>query len=62
MADVAREFPDWRPSRAPSGMYYAGRADTALVMGEDPVDLRDQILGWIGRHETRALETPGGDR
>jgi hypothetical protein len=51
LADVEAEYPDWRPWRAPSGLYYAGRPDTAQVMGEDPSDLRDQIRGWIGRHE-----------
>lgn len=51
LEDVAREFPDWRPWRAPSGMCYAGAPGTAQVMGEDPTDLRDQIIGWIGRHE-----------
>jgi len=43
--------PDWRLWRPPSDMYYAGRPDTAQVIGEDPLDLRDQILGWIGRRE-----------
>jgi hypothetical protein len=51
LADVAREFPDWHPCRGPSGLYYAGRTDTAQVSGEDPLDLRDQIRGWIGRHD-----------
>jgi hypothetical protein len=31
-------------------MCYASAPDTAQVMGEDPLDLRDQIIGWIGRH------------
>lgn len=51
LEDVAREYPDWRPWRAPSGLYYAGRTDSGKVMGEDPLDLRDQIRGWIGRNE-----------
>jgi hypothetical protein len=51
LEDVAREYPDWRPWRAPSGLCYAGRPDTDQVMGEDPLDLLDQIRGWIGRHE-----------
>ena len=49
--DVAREFPDWEPRRATSGLYYARAPGTDRIMGEDPLDLRDQIRGWIGRHE-----------
>ena len=45
LADVQREFPEWKPWRGPSGSYYAGRPDTAQVMGEDLLDLRDQIRG-----------------
>jgi hypothetical protein len=51
LADVEAEYPEWRPQRGISGLYYAGRPDTAVVIGEDPSDLRDQIRGWIGRHE-----------
>ncbi|HEX4101539.1 MAG TPA: hypothetical protein VHY21_13525 [Pseudonocardiaceae bacterium] len=64
LADVAREFPDWEPRRATSGLCYARAPGTELVMGEDPLDLRDQIRGWLGRHDdwspagTRRL--PGG--
>lgn len=51
LEDVAREFPGWNPWRAPSGLCYAGAPGTAQVMGEDPTDLRDQIVAWIGRHQ-----------
>ena len=47
LEDVAAEFPDWNAWRGPSGLYYAGRADTAQVQGEDPMDLRDQIIRQI---------------
>ncbi|HEY2579125.1 MAG TPA: hypothetical protein VGI74_22685 [Streptosporangiaceae bacterium] len=48
LADVQREYPSWRCSRAVSGLCYARRADAkpgdrASVKGEDPLDLRDQI-------------------
>lgn len=51
LADVAREFPDWEPRRATSGLYYARAPGADAIVGEDPLDLRDQIRGWIGRHE-----------
>jgi hypothetical protein len=42
----AREFPHWRVWRGISGLVFARRVKpdpTALVHGEDAVDLRDQI-------------------
>jgi hypothetical protein len=61
--DVAREFPDWQPHRATNGLYYASAPGAGHVVGEDPLDLRDQIRGWLGRHEDRgptgAQEGPG---
>jgi hypothetical protein len=50
LGDVAREFPDWQPYRAANGLYYAQAPGAGHVIGEDPVDLRDQIRGWLGRH------------
>jgi hypothetical protein len=50
LADVAREFPDWRPYRATSGLCFTHAPGGGQVMGEDPLDLRDQIRGWLGRH------------
>jgi hypothetical protein len=49
LTDVQREFPKWQCWRAVSGLYYARRADAesgdhAHVKGEDPMDLRDQII------------------
>jgi hypothetical protein len=48
LADVQKEYPQWRCSRAVSGLYYARRSEAgagehAHVNGEDPLDLRDQI-------------------
>ena len=51
LADVACEFPEWEPLRATSGLYHAQAPGTDRVMGEDPLDLRGQIRGWLGRHE-----------
>lgn len=49
LADVGREFPEWECWRAISGMVYARRRDAARdnanpVKGEDPRDLRDEII------------------
>jgi hypothetical protein len=57
LADVQREFPGWECWRGTSGRYYAlhHAAPGSLcfdVHGEDPLDLRDMIRGWIGRNET----------
>lgn len=43
----AAEFPDWTASRAVSGLLHARKAGVIpplAVSGEDPVDLRDQII------------------
>lgn len=49
LADVQREFADWHCWRAVSGLLYArhasaGPGEPATVQGEDPRDLRDQII------------------
>jgi hypothetical protein len=54
LADVQREYPDWKCWRAVSGLCYARPAtaesgDPASVMGEDPLDLRDQIRRALSR-------------
>jgi hypothetical protein len=56
LADVATEFPGWECWRGTSGRYYGRRCGRprehrAHVDGEDPRDLRDSILRWIGNHE-----------
>jgi hypothetical protein len=49
LAEVQRQYPAWRCWRAVSGLYYARPAeaspgDRAPVRGEDPLDLRHQII------------------
>ncbi len=56
LADVQRQFPRWRCWRAISGMYYARRANAlpehdAAIKGEDPIDLRDQIIRAASQDE-----------
>lgn len=48
LGDVQREFPGWSCWKAVSGLYHARRASLppgagAVLQGEDPLDLRDQI-------------------
>jgi hypothetical protein len=41
------EFPDWQVWRGTNRLYYARRPGTVplvIVHGEDPADLRDQII------------------
>lgn len=54
LEDVAREFRRWDVWVGIAGLHYARRHKTsppAVVRGEDPTDLRDQIQGWEGTHE-----------
>jgi len=56
LADVQREFAGWEAWRGISGRYYARRAgkpraNRAQVEGEDPRDLRDSIIRWLGLNE-----------
>jgi hypothetical protein len=49
LADVQREFPSWLCWRGISGLSHARRRDSvpgtaAQATGEDPGDLRDQII------------------
>jgi hypothetical protein len=53
LADVQREFCGWECWHGASGLYYARpagrpRRHRAPVQGEDPRDLRDEILRYIG--------------
>jgi hypothetical protein len=53
LADVEHEWPRWHTWKGISGLVYASRNLTsppAVVRGEDPQDLRDQIRGWEGRN------------
>lgn len=49
LADVAREFLGWDCWRAVSGLYVARRHGSIMAeaTGEDPQDLRDQIIRAI---------------
>jgi hypothetical protein len=51
--DIRREFTEWEAWRGVSGLYYA-RPDghpRAQACGEDPLDLRDQIIKWVWMHQ-----------
>ena len=53
LADVEREWPRWHTWKGIAGLVYAQRNKTsppAVLRGEDPLDLRDQIRGWEGNH------------
>jgi hypothetical protein len=55
LEDVAAEYPRWYTWRGIAGLVYARRLKTSpppVVRAEDPVDLRDQIRGWEGKHGT----------
>jgi hypothetical protein len=46
------EFPAWEMWEGVNGLVYARKPLTSppvVLRGEDPVDLRDQIRGWLGR-------------
>jgi hypothetical protein len=58
LADVQREYPTWRCRRDISGLYYACPASAepghqAIVKGEDPLDLRDQIRRAVSQQDHR---------
>jgi hypothetical protein len=54
--DIRREFPNWEISRGVSCHCHADRNvnPRAHAVGEDPLDLRDQIIKWKWQH-------PGSD-
>jgi hypothetical protein len=56
LSDVADDYPDWEVTTGVNGLCY-GRLyrvhPPVLLVGEDPLDLRDQIRGWLGRNEWR---------
>jgi hypothetical protein len=54
LEDLQREFPDWAIStdRDFTGFYFAYRQPlSATLSGENPAKLREQIRGWLGRHD-----------
>jgi hypothetical protein len=50
--ELMKEFPSWSINQGISRLWYARRADSALLSGEDLLDLRDQIIKWIRRHDS----------
>ena len=52
LADLWREYPSWEIWEGIAGLVYARKLNTSppvVLRGEDCVDLRDQIRGWLGR-------------
>ena len=50
------EFPDWHVWRGVNGVLYAGLRKSSppvVVRGEDPVDLRDEIVRADGKRRWR---------
>ena len=51
--DIAREFPAWEAWRGMNRLWHArirGATPPVMVHGEDPVDLRDQIIAYEYRY------------
>jgi hypothetical protein len=60
LEELRAEFPDWIIDKGISGLYYARRPqDSPILSGEDLLGMRDQILGWIRRHDHQADTTVG---
>ena len=54
VASLAQEFPAWEAWQGLDRLWHArvrGATPPVMVHGEDLVDLRDQILGHLGRTE-----------
>jgi hypothetical protein len=54
MESLAAEFPAWEAWQGIDCMWHArikGAVPPVMVHGEDLVDLRDQIRGYLGRTE-----------
>jgi hypothetical protein len=53
LEDVKRDYPHWEIWLGINGLSYGRRYQSsppAVITGEDPLDLRDQIRGWEGKH------------
>jgi hypothetical protein len=60
LEQLRAEFPDWIIDKGISGLYYARRPqDAPILSGEDLLNMRDQISGWIRRHDHKADTTAG---
>jgi hypothetical protein len=67
LADVQHEFPFYECWRATSGLYYARRPGRprrhkADAIGEDPRDLRDQIIRHKAQMDEEAWRAAVADR
>jgi hypothetical protein len=54
-AEIAREFPGWDAWQGIDRLWHArirGAVPPVMVHGEDLVDLRDQIIRYMGRSES----------
>jgi hypothetical protein len=54
LADIEAEFPGWHAWKGIAGLCYARKmlsSPPVVIRAEDAVDLRDQIRGWLGRHD-----------
>jgi hypothetical protein len=52
-ASIAQEFPGWEAWCGLNGLWHArlvGSEPIAMVHGNNPEDIRDQIRLWIGEH------------
>lgn len=49
--DLMDEFDGWSVGGGISGLWFARRADSALISGESLAELRDAIISWLWRHE-----------
>jgi hypothetical protein len=50
--EIAAEFPGWEAWQGIDRLWHArirGATPPVMVHGEDLVDLRDQIIGYLGR-------------
>jgi hypothetical protein len=60
LEELRAEFPDWVIDKGLSGRYYAHRpADSPVLSGDDLLDTRDRILGWVRRHAWNERTTAG---
>jgi hypothetical protein len=60
LEELRAEFPDWIIDRGLSGRYYAWRPRASPILsGEDLLDLRDQVLGWVRRQARQEQATVG---
>ncbi|MGO9159810.1 MAG: hypothetical protein ACLP7J_03730 [Streptosporangiaceae bacterium] len=54
-SDIAREFPGWEAWQGMNRLWHArirGATPPVMVHGEDPVDLRDQIIAYQYHQES----------